>query len=267
MFNVFGVSSSLGASIWKIASKMKVDLKEIRKENKISKTFLIPAMRPVSEYGITYTKVPERFKNIEVLTKELKSTSPITGLEFGINLGHYGYIEIFDNYKKDSLYLIKNNLKLYFQNVIKALVLFFQPSWEHGWGIRNNQHTLKSYIDYFGLNTLRLKIENFFYNNKRPWPLKSNVPVSSYIIILLFYIYVCAKTGASIVKAIREKNISKELFLSLFIVGNILYITLVSNLIELSENDRYRVMLDPLVLILFVYFISKKYKCLRAKNL
>ena len=58
LFNVLGVSSSLGGSLWKIASKINVDQAKIRKEGNITNTFLIPAIQPVSKYG-------KEFKHVE----------------------------------------------------------------------------------------------------------------------------------------------------------------------------------------------------------
>ena len=37
---------------------------------------------------------------VDVLTEEMKSTAVDTGEEFGINAGHYGYISIFNEYKR-----------------------------------------------------------------------------------------------------------------------------------------------------------------------
>ena len=131
----------------------------------ISETFMIDAVKPVSVYGDNFTKIPEQYREVQVLTEEMKSTAVDTGEEFGINAGHYGYISIFNQYKKDGIQVIKKNLKLYILNVVKAFILFFQPSWEHGWGIRKNQNTLAGYIDLFGLNSLRIKIERLIIPN------------------------------------------------------------------------------------------------------
>ena len=259
LFNIFGVSSGLGSSLWKITSKInKERLQKMYSAGEISETFMIDAVKPVSAYGDSFTKIPEQFKGVKVLTEEMKSTAVDTGEEFGINAGHYGYISIFNEYKKDGIQVIKKNLKLYILNVVKAFILFFQPSWEHGWGIRKNQNTLAGYIDLFGLNSLRIKLERLIIPNGLNWPFKENVPVSSHFLIFFIYAYVVFVTLRKFVSAIKSKKFSNEHLLSLFFAGNIIYVAVVSNIIELSENDRYRVMVDPLVLILFVYYVGTK---------
>ena len=51
----------------------------------------------------------------------------------------------------------------YIERVSKALIMFFKPSWDHGFGVEENKETLKGYINFFYLESLRLKFENFVY--------------------------------------------------------------------------------------------------------
>ena len=91
-----------------------------------------------------------------------------------------------------------------------------------------------------------------------PGTFKENVPVSSHF--LIFYLCLCrlCDSQKNLLLRSRIKNFQMNIFKSFF--AGILYMWQSYQTYSLSENDRYRVMVDPLVLILFVYYVVPKFR-------
>jgi hypothetical protein len=88
-----------------------------------------------------------------------------------------------------------------------------------------------------------LKLENYVYNFPKPWPLSEGVAFSSYFILPFFYLLF-------FLFHVKGLFHSKDFVINpalLFSLASVAYLILVSNLVELAENNRYRVMIDPLV--------------------
>ena len=100
---------------------------------------------------------PERYKKINVLTDEFKTTRDRFGDEFSVNLGNIHYLDIAKRYQKSAFYLIKDYPLEYVERVSKALIMFFKPSWDHGFGVEENKKILKDYMNLFYLETIRLE--------------------------------------------------------------------------------------------------------------
>ena len=107
--------------------------------------------------------------------------------EFSVNLGNIHYLDLAKRYQKAAFYLIKKYPKEYLSNVLRATIMFFKPTWDHGFGIEYNKVKLKSLIDLVTLESLRHNIENYIYKFPKPWPLREGVAFSSYLIIPFFY--------------------------------------------------------------------------------
>lgn len=117
--------------------------------------------------------------------------------------------------------------------------------------------------DYFYLYNLIIygqinSLSSLDYNEQIKIAEKSFLNKISYIGILavlliliqiFFYLYLFIK------KKINSSN--KNILLFIFI--NIFYVTLVVNSIEIIENNRMRFYIEPLLFILFGYFISYLY--------
>ena len=136
--------------------------------------------------------------------------------------------------------------------------MFFKPTWDHGFGIETNKVRIKSIIDLITLEGIRLNLENYFFNFPKPWPLSDEVAFSSYLILPFFYFLF-------FIFHVKGLFYSKEFIMNpslLFSLGTVIYLILVSNLVELAENNRYRVMIDPLVFSMlapkFISFIKEK---------
>ena len=115
------------------------------------------------------------------------------------------------------------------------------------------------------LEGLRLKIENMIYKIRKHWPLREGIAVSSYLVVTFFY-FICLLLLFLKLKSygLNPFKVEEKYFFSFI---TILYLVSVSSLIELAENDRYRVMIDPMVFVTLVSLGAPRLKkILRRKN-
>ncbi len=254
IFDFFSLGSGLGFSLYKITPKY-IDQKHVTDIIKLDPVYKIGPVKSISSYGFNSKPVPEKFKNIEVLNTEYKTTLGRFTEEFSVNLGHYHYLEIAKRYQQSAIEIIKKFPKDYAQRVIRAVIMFFKPTWDHGFGLENNSIALFPYINLVTLNNLRLDLENSIKKIRKPWPLKNEIPLSSYLIIPFAYFVI-------LLFMFRFKWLRFEKIEYMFILYCVIYIFSVSNLIELAENDRYRVMIDPLVYLGLCHILSN----VRSRN-
>ena len=251
-FGFFGVGSGLGFSLYKIAPKVSQEQLDQKKIN-IDPIFKIVPVRSVTTYGLMDKEIPSRFENIEILSKEFKSTLGKFSEEFSVNLGHYHYLELAKRYQKSAINIIKSYPGEYVKRVFRGTIMFFKPTWDHGFGVTHNAQALQSLINVFTLHKVRLYIESLVIKSEKPWPLRSDIPYSSYIFIPVFYFLV-------FIILYRFKLLRLENIQFMFVLYTAVYLVLVSNLIELAENDRYRVMIDPLIYLSSIILLPRLFK-------
>ena len=253
-FGFFGVGSGLGFSLYKITPK-KINEKPVEEILEVNHEFKINPVKSIDQYGYGNKSIPEKFKDIEVLNVQFKSTLEKYGQEFSVNLGHFHYLEIAKKYQSSAIKIIKKYPVEYLKRVFRGTIMFFKPTWDHGFGVENNSKSLENYINIMTLNSVRLSLENIFVSGKKPWPMKDGIPYTSYIFIPMLYIFVLL-----MMYKCNLINISRPEYL--FVIFTVFYLMAVSNLIELAENDRYRVMIDPLVFLVG----SQCFLVLRRRN-
>jgi hypothetical protein len=239
LFGFFGVGSGLGFSMYKIAPK-EIDGVSISQKLDLNSEFRIVPVKSISTYGYKDKPIPPGLEGIEILTREHKSTYGKFTEEFSVNLGNFHYLEIAKKYQDSAIKIIKKYPKEYMKRVLRGIIMFFKPTWDHGFGVTHNASSLKGYINITTLGDFRLWVENLFLRGDKPWPLKSEIAYSSYLVVPIFYCFI-------FIMMFRLSLINTVNVQYLFVVFCSVYLFSVSNLIELAENDRYRVMLDPLV--------------------
>ena len=164
-FGFFGVGSGLGFSLYKIAPKVSQEQLNQKKMN-VDPIFNIVPVRSVSTYGLRDKKIPPRFQKIEILNKEFKSTLGQFTEEFSVNLGHYHYLELAKRYQSSAIQIIKGYPGEYLKRVFRGTIMFFKPTWDHGFGVTHNAQALQSLINVLTLHKMRLSLESLFFQGE-----------------------------------------------------------------------------------------------------
>jgi len=175
-----------------------------------------------------------RFSHIPVLTEEYKSSGDA-------NYNHILYIEISKKYLQDDLYVIRTRPDAYLKGLNASLHIFFSPSHDYKF-LEPNRDRISSVEKIYS----RFVFGRFFPKIKQG------------IFLILATMTVLIYGFTIFFKSMKRKiyrNKAKATLVFLWI--NIIYVTSLSNLLEVGENNRFRMLINPLIIILFAHFIDR----------
>lgn len=226
LFDAFSTSTWLGMSLAKLTLPQS-SLQERQAMVQHKEVSPLVLIRPFSEIQ-AYTSyvnisVPT---NIPVLAQELKSTGYT-------NYNHIGYIRISKQYLDDTLHIIAKHPQIYLRSLYKAVSRYFDSSANLPVHYNNIIAILTSYQFYNAtfyrpLVNLLLFLSAMFYGGWETWKL------------------LCGKSTDRF-----------SAVLTVFLVLNILYVTVVGNFLEFGENNRFRFMIEPFLYILFAQCLHR----------
>lgn len=188
---------------------------------------------------------------------ELLPDTPLTGIPVldnletssgNPNVHHLVYIEASKYYLRDALYVIRFNPEHYFRFVAQAFYIYFHPSSDAGLVQQDNE--LVKTLDHWWRVVFSGQWESDSDNQKNT---SMSAEYAGWWIIISFF---TALTGGVVFLWKNRGQFSEPVnFLVLFMIYNILVLTLAGNLVELGENNRFRFTIDPFILVLFIFFM------------
>ena len=238
----FTASSWAGMNLSKIATFRypEKERKRLVKAGELSKFALLPP-----------------FRSPPVYLKLLPDT-PLTGIPLwdevetsqgSRNHHHLVYVKASGYYLRDALIVIRLNPGYYARSVIQALYIYFHSPSDY-------DHTLENRRQ---IKELDRWWNRLFYGQwqSNETSIGRNLSMSAEnvgwcIIVSFVVVIVC-----SILYLWKNRaQLSKPLYLLvLFMLVNILFVSTVGNLMDIGENNRFRFVVDPFLLILFVFFL------------
>lgn len=261
-FGTFALSSSLGGSLARITVfQLPEALRETMvDEGRLSAVSLVEPFSPLASYD-GLVPVPPR-TGVPVLDEPEKATyeNPPTNEVFDMNHNSLAYLAISQSYLHDAVQVIRTHPGVYVAGVQTAIELFFRPT-----------------SDFFTLaeNRARVAPIEWLYNkallgvvaggrgeavipgsedNYRLGPARTAWTVVAS--------YVLAVAGGAVFllrSLIRRPSGGQRGVVVVvgFLWFTTVYVFLVSNLIEVGENNRFRLYSDPLVLMLLATLIME----------
>ncbi len=197
------------------------------------------------------------FRNPVVYLRLLPNT-PVTGIpllditEFPdgvLNYHHQVYLGASNYYLHDAIHVIRIRPALYLRSVLQSLYIFFHSSsdFELIWGIR------------LPIQTFDVVWNRLFYgqwrNDESPAGRMAELSLVhvGWWIVVSFLIGVCGNTlylwkNREIIRTPRG-------LLILFILFNVLFVTVVGNAMDIGENNRFRYVIDSFILLLAFHSI------------
>ena len=252
-FNTFALSSSLGVSLARISVfQLPLTVREsLVAAGELSPVSLVEPLSPAPSYS-GLVDVPEP-TGVAVLDADEKGIyeNPPTNPVFRANMNSLGYLAISESYLRDSIHVIRTRPGAYLQGVKTAIEVFFRPT-----------------SDFFTLaeNRARVAPVEAFYNKAilgvvaggageiaipgsgthyRPGPARTAWTV------VAGYALAFVAGAAFLLKAVlRRRAAAPVVVVTGFVWFTVVYVFVVSNLIEVGENNRFRLYSDPLVLVL-----------------
>lgn len=253
-FGSFTTSTWLGMNFSRLIT---INLSEeerflLARQGKISNISLIKPFSSLEDYKALLPEIEKT--NIHVLDQELKSS----GID---NYNNIAYIYISRQYLKDAFSILISHPEVFLKGLLRSFKLYFIPSGQYA-AFRGN----KKYIEYMDrfynvifYGQLLYKIDSSIEKGDVRYYTQRFFNMGLFIVLILlisiFYgLY-------SIIKAFSEKTPDLPFALTvLFLWINIMYITLVGNFFELGENNRFRFMIDPFLLVIFGLFLKNIWK-------
>ena len=166
-----------------------------------------------------------------------------------VNFHHLVYVETTNYYRRDALRVIRAHPALYLRSIAQSLYIFFHsasdydfldynrqriPDFEMGWN--------RLILGQWQMNeTLEERTEDMSIRHVGWW-------------ILIAFLTALFGAASYLWKSRRALNDEKNL-LVLFMWFNLLYLALAGNLIDLGENNRFRFIVDPFILMLFLFVV------------
>lgn len=267
-FGTFALSSGLGVSLAKITvfQLSVADREALLAQGELSPVSGVEPLSPAARYN---GLIPQpRRTGIPVLDEEEKGhfENPTTNDIFRTNMNSLASLAISDSYLKDSLHVLRTYPGVYLRGVKTATELYFRPT-----------------SDFFTLAENRAQVAPIEYAyNKGVLGVAAGgrgeiaIPEARTL-----YRLGPARTAWTVVVAYAGAVIGGAFFLlrsllrrhagveSVVVAGylwfTIVYIFLVSNLVEVGENNRFRLYSDPLVLMLLATLVMEKWRA-RHRN-
>jgi len=250
VFNQLTLSSWFGMNLIKMTSTIpqeKIDVHIERGE--------VPAITRVQPFGspAEYSEYVafDATTGIPVLDTPYKST----GFP---NYNHIGYISVSRLYRDAAQFLIQKYPTHYGFSVVKAYYAYLRPSCDSIIFRGNNRERLKGWISFYQNYLLGDVLKNTWrttYTNR--FGQQRVVHISFlYVFIPVLYIW-------SLIVALKphKAHLGKAgtVFFQ-FVAFNVVYVTIIGNLIDVSENMRFRFLLVPFTYILLALLLNKLIK-------
>ncbi len=257
----FTSSTSLGISLAKITTFQlsEAERRSLVEEGELSPFALIPPFTPVADYEGVLPAGPTT--GVPVLDDEVKIFPPGESFPPGtisINFNNLLYADISDAYLDDALRTIRNRPDAYVRGVATGTETFFRPP-----------------SDFFTLRDNRMQIGGFnrMYNRVIYGVVASGDPVSTFPDVgqryrqgpprtawfsVLLYAVVLVGGARELWSRLRRRRRASgpSSLLLAFLWSTVLYVMLVSNLLEVGENERFRLYTDPLIVLLAAALVT-----------
>lgn len=245
LFGQFTTSSWLGMNLSRI-STFRWTGEERMQWAKKGKLSLFATIEPyngldiyrdiINQYFL-HNDLGPRYSHVSVLNQEFKSTGDV-------NFNHILYIDISRKYLDDALHVICSRPDVYLSSIYESFKLFLYPS--------HDSHFLES--NRRKITLIEKAYSQFFYG-------QFIHQIKQGIFIILVTISVFIFSLVTFLKSLNSKIPKTHSAVVLtFLCINIIYITLFSNLLEFGENNRFRMLINPFILIIFVYMLKQIFK-------
>jgi len=251
LFGFFGSSSWQGMNMAKIARHATGDslLGTMMKEGEFQEIASIEPFSLLNDYSMKLKMSAPGCPDVPELTNPLKTA-------WIPNFNHREYIPVAKEYEKMSLWIIRRDFRKYLSAVFDAWLIYLQPCWQPCWYIRasdENRKILEPFTTFIRHCDLRIVIDlgpiKSFLFGCGPQPVK--YPLTGFTLLIPFLLlaslFFVALKIRSAVKAGSPFPAANA-----FIIFTIVYVSVVVNMMEYGENNRFRAEINPLIYLVFV---------------
>jgi hypothetical protein len=247
LFGSFASSTWLGMSFGKMTTfKLPEEERQaLVDEGKISRLGLIRPFSSIDVYK-EYVPMPDK-TGIPVLDQEKKTKGHP---KYNSNYNNLIFVDISKLYLRDALWVLWNRPGTYLRTVALALGIYFFPANEYVF-FQGNRQQMLAWDDFYN----KVLYGQLLPHERRGW--KSGYVTRHDLMRLSgigFFLIAGFVTFIICGWRLLRKGLSGGVWdpgfrpTLLFIYLNVLYVSVVANLVEIGENNRFRFIIDPLIL-------------------
>lgn len=254
-FKQVGLSSWFGMNLAKMTLTVPWDkIKPLVEKGELSGIATIMPFQTPETYQ-EYANF-DTLTGIRVLDRKYKSNG-------FVNLNHIAYIQVSQQYFIAAKYLIKKYPHYYGLSVVKACYAFLRPC-SDSMIIRNkNRRVIGTWVNIYEnylVGDILSRVWNTHYTNRYDKERKVHLNFLYFLVpVLCIWGLITIAKGAILFKYRRV-----ELITITYAMFNIIYVTIAGNLLEVSENMRFRFLILPLLYIFLAIWF--KYLFNRTKR-
>lgn len=259
LFSTFSGSSWQWINLSQIARLPEAEQKALIQAGKLSPFANIWGFSAPEIYA-KYISLPPSPWNIPVLDHDRKSTGEP-------NMNHRIYVRVSEMRKQDDLYIIRHYPRVYMKNIFAAFLIFTMPATEYSFIRHNVERTgFVEHLYSVGLygklpQTIRAWLSTYF-------PLKHVYEMG--FLVLASLVLVACSGGVILVRCLSERRLPRNTeIVYLFLWLTILFAAMICTLFEIRENNRFRVMIEPLLFVcaaVSVRHIFRKWQTSKVDN-
>ncbi len=175
------------------------------------------------------------------------------------NYHHLVYIAASERYMKEAVQLLIHFPKHYLSGLTRSTYIYFHSA-------SNYLHVLDNWEKIAPLEQVW---NNLFYGQTRKESYKkmmSEPMTADHVAWWIVLDFLLAVIGGSVFLWHKRKRMaSPEVVLPIFMLLNILYVTTVSIAMDIGENNRFRFVVDPFILLLSVFIVQKAVLYIQGK--
>ncbi len=253
-FGTIALSSGLGVSLAKITVfQLPLDQREAMvASGELSAVSLVDPLSPAANYS-DLVPAPAR-TGVPVLDDDQKGVyeSPPTNDVFRVNMNSRVFIAISNSYLRDSLHIIRNRPEIYLQGVAKATQQFFRPTSDF-FTLAENRARVAPVERFFNkaiLGVVSGGVGEIAIPDARAQYTLGSTSRTAWTVVAAYGLAAVAGAILLLRSLFRRDTPLEVVTLTGFLWFTVGYIFLVSNLLEVGENNRFRLYSDPLVLLL-----------------
>ncbi|MBN2619580.1 hypothetical protein JXB22_00710 [candidate division WOR-3 bacterium] len=249
IFQKTGFSSWFGMNLAKMTLTVPLD----RLQPDIDRGVLSPIIRlePFRAPEEYYAFAPfDSVTMIPALDMQYKSTGYP-------NFNHVAYMTVSQEYFTSALHLVRKYPQYYMLSITKALYRYLQPCSDKAIFVNDNRARMETwtafYEDYLLGNVLERVWHTTFTNRYG----QTRTVHLNFLFIFFPFIMLWGTITA------RDQNKPRERAAQLthiFMIGTILYVTIIGNALEMSENMRFRFLIVPFIYIFICLFFKRFFK-------
>lgn len=249
LFGKFSGSTWIGMSLAKttVFRLPDRDRERLIAEGTLSEISRIRPFGPVGQFaGVIPDHVP---RGVPALDRVWKADRKA-------NYNHFSYIEISERFLAESFKTIWHDPIRYCETIVRSFFLYFRPPTETSF-LDVNLEKIAGWNAFF---TRWMTLQILPFEKATKLDREGGFPISflvcCYSWMILFPLTVVFGMRRSVALGKGSPAEKKKRAVLLFLLFNILFLSLILNMLEYGENNRFCFVVQPLVLILFGLFLT-----------